>query len=200
MFASLASTPTRQQGAGENWKPSAQPVQKAENSCVFTTTETQRSKGFFFFFFFPSATHTAPAISITAMWSQREQYICQQDQVLNRPRKPLNPSRHPLHWPQQSPKTPQLGHHSPIHSGYPTTFCKEDTSFTCPNCPNYLGSRVLHIQRPFSIAALQNLTCKSVFELDTETFVLENFRVNILLHQAKKLWRFIRDCPGLIFL
>lgn len=52
MFASLASTPTRQQGAGENWKPSAQPVQKAENSCVFTTTETQRSKGFFFFFFF----------------------------------------------------------------------------------------------------------------------------------------------------
>lgn len=126
MFASLATTPTRQQGAGENWKPSAQPVQRAENSCVFTTAETQREKGFFFFF--PSATHTAPAISITAMWPQREQYICQQDQVLNRPSEPLNPSRHPLHWPQQSPRTPQPGHLSPIHSGCPTIFCKEDIS------------------------------------------------------------------------
>lgn len=29
------------------------------------------------------------------MWSQRELYICQQDQVLNRPRKPLNPPRPP---------------------------------------------------------------------------------------------------------
>lgn len=59
-----------------------------------------------FFFFFSLATHTAPAISITAMWSQREQYICQQDQVLNRHHEPHNPSRHPLCWPQQSPPKP----------------------------------------------------------------------------------------------
>lgn len=39
--------PTRQQGAGKNWSRSMQPLQKAKNSCVFTTTETQRSKGFF---------------------------------------------------------------------------------------------------------------------------------------------------------
>lgn len=144
MFASLVTTPTRQQGAGENWKPSTQPVQKAENSCVFTTAEIQRWKGFFF----SSATHTAPAISITAMWSQREQYICQQDQVLNRPRKPLNPSRHPLHRPQQSLKTPQPGHVGQIHSGYPPVFYKEDTSITCRTCPNYLGSCLLPFRRP----------------------------------------------------
>lgn len=48
MFASLVTTPTRQQGAGENWKPSTQRLQKAENSCVFTTAEIQRWKGFFF--------------------------------------------------------------------------------------------------------------------------------------------------------
>lgn len=42
--------PTRQQGAEENWRASVQPVQKAENSCVFTTAETL--EGCFFFFFF----------------------------------------------------------------------------------------------------------------------------------------------------
>lgn len=42
-------------------------------------------------FFFMPATHTAPAISITAVWSQREHFICQQDQALNRSCKPVNP-------------------------------------------------------------------------------------------------------------
>lgn len=42
--------PTRQQGGGENRRPRAQPVQKAENSCVFTTPETQRSIDFSLFF------------------------------------------------------------------------------------------------------------------------------------------------------
>lgn len=53
-----------------------------------------------------AATHTAPAVSITAMWPQREQYICRRDQVLNRPCQPLNPSRHSLRRPQQSPQNP----------------------------------------------------------------------------------------------
>lgn len=134
MFASLVTMPTRQQGAGKNRRLSMQPFRKAKNSCVFTTTETQFQKGLFF----PLATHTAPAISITAMWSQREQYICQQDQVLNRPRKPLNPSRHPLYWPRQSLKNPQPDHLSFIQSGYPIFF-KEDTSFHCLNRPEKNG-------------------------------------------------------------
>lgn len=119
--------------------------------------------------FFPSTTHKTPAISITAMWSQREQYICQQDQVLNRPREPLNPSRHPFHWPQQSLKTPQPDHFSPIHSGYPPVFCKEDTSFTCPN---YLGNPVTDTKAN-SEAEPQSPTYKFVFKPDTRTFILQ---------------------------
>lgn len=60
VFASLA-TPTRQQGAGKKWKPSVQSFQKARNSCVFTTTETQRSPIFFFFF---SPFHRLPILHL----------------------------------------------------------------------------------------------------------------------------------------
>lgn len=78
------------------------------------------------------------------MWSQRQQYICQQDQVLNRARETLNSSRHPLCLLRRSPRTPEAGHPGPILLGYPCIFSKKDTSFTCPNG---LRSGVLATQR-----------------------------------------------------
>lgn len=49
------------------------------------------------------ATHAAPATSITAVWSQREHFICQQDQALNRSCKPVKSSEHPVHPPFAQP-------------------------------------------------------------------------------------------------
>lgn len=129
------------------------------------------------FFFFPSATHTAPAISITAMWSQREQYICQQDQVLNRPREPLNPSRHPLHWPQQKPQNP-------------STWPSQPNSFRISSY-FLLGGHFRHLSKlsklpeaqhvtdteANSVPVLQNLTHKHVSKPDDKAFIVENIRL-----------------------
>lgn len=71
----------------------------------------------------------------------------------------------------KAPKTPQPDHRSPIESGYPPIFCKEDASFTCPNCLYYL-----------CVTDRGHLVAGLFFEPDTETFILENFNINILLH------------------
>lgn len=88
--------------------------------------------------FFPSlplASHIAPAVSITAVRSQREQYICRQDQVLNRPREPLNPSRRPSTGLDKAQKPHQTGQRSPIQARYPPIDSEEDARLTWPNRP-----------------------------------------------------------------
>lgn len=76
--------PTRRLGAGgavKNRHP--QKKKKRKQLCFYNGWNTTRGRSFFLVFFFSAI--TAPAVSITAMCPQNKLYICQQDQVLDRP-------------------------------------------------------------------------------------------------------------------
>lgn len=187
MFASLVTTPTRQQGAGENWKPSAQPVQRAENSCVFTTTETQREKGFFFSLHrlpilhlpFPSQPcgHKGSSISVNRI-------KCSID-----PREPLNPSRHPLHWPQQSPKTPQPGPNQAQLIQDILLFSVRKILPSPVQTVQTTWGAVCYRYRGHLAAVPQNWTLKSVFEPDIEAFILAKLNKNpVALSCSVPVW------------
>lgn len=135
--------PTRQQGGGENWRGGPQPVQKAENSCVFTTAETQRSIDAFLFF---PPSDRLPTLHLpfpSQPCGHKESSIS-----VNRIKCSIDPVSHSIlqdtfsNGLNKAPKTPKPDHLGPI----PLLFAQEVTSV---KDSNDMGGVVTPTRGPF---------------------------------------------------